>query len=113
MVCKELIYDKFDILQIGPKLHDQCSAMKEEKCENLAKFIAKKKNKRKKAVEIDSGSRIVGGNKAQHPMPWMVIVAIGEGQCGGSLINSQFVLSAAHCFCTHGRLNNKLIFVNI
>ncbi|OCT61941.1 hypothetical protein XELAEV_18047974mg [Xenopus laevis] len=44
-------------------------------------------------------SRIVGGqNTKKGQNPWQVILWIpGEGQCGGTLISSNFVLTAAHC----------------
>ena len=43
---------------------------------------------------------IIGGDSAHNPMPWMVAIEIKkEGQCTGTLINNQFVLTAAHCFC--------------
>ena len=42
----------------------------------------------------------MGGKETEHSMPWMVFVMAGIMKCGGSLINNQFVLTAAHCFCT-------------
>ena len=33
--------------------------------------------------------------------PWMAMLEVGasQGQCGGSLVNHLYVLTAAHCFC--------------
>lgn len=42
--------------------------------------------------------RIVGGESASlHEWPWMALVLLPGGFCGGALINDRFVLTAAHC----------------
>jgi len=42
--------------------------------------------------------RIMGGAKAnKNEFPWQVYLNLGEGWCGGSLISSKTVLTAAHC----------------
>ncbi|XP_067652588.1 serine proteinase stubble-like [Haliotis asinina] len=42
--------------------------------------------------------RIVGGINAQSgEFPWMAIVSANGGLCGGSIINSTHILTAAHC----------------
>jgi len=88
------MYTKND--KVAPLLHEGCKAMTEsEKCQK--KFVEKKR-KRSRKKKIDD-SRIVGGEVAKDPMPWMAFIEIGEESCGGTLINSQFILSAAHCFC--------------
>ena len=43
--------------------------------------------------------RVVGGLYPEFPFPWMALIFTDGTSCGGTLINSQFVLTAAHCFC--------------
>lgn len=43
--------------------------------------------------------RIVGGYQCEaHSQPWQVSINIGYHFCGGSLINDQWIVSAAHCW---------------
>ncbi len=51
------------------------------------------------AEDVSISTRIVGGTESQAgEWPWIVsIKSAGNHFCGGSLINSQWVLTAAHC----------------
>ncbi|MGH0185220.1 UNVERIFIED_CONTAM: hypothetical protein FKN15_017244 [Acipenser sinensis] len=43
--------------------------------------------------------KIVGGYECQpHSQPWQVSLNVGYHFCGGSLINDEWVVSAAHCY---------------
>lgn len=46
--------------------------------------------------------RIVGGKRSVHARPWMAFLLVMEdSRCAGSLLNARYVLTAAHCVCTH------------
>jgi len=49
---------------------------------------------------MKTSSRIVGGNNAPAPIPWQVHVHYkGSGfLCGGTILDEETILSAAHCF---------------
>jgi len=51
------------------------------------------------AIPPSTSVRVVGGVEAvPHSWPWMVsLQADGRHFCGGSLINNQWVVTAAHC----------------
>ncbi|XP_023341104.1 chymotrypsin-like elastase family member 2A [Eurytemora carolleeae] len=44
--------------------------------------------------------RIVGGETLRNPLPWILMIHFADEQCGGSIINAKFILSAAHCICS-------------
>ena len=43
---------------------------------------------------MKNAERIVGGQKAPSPIPWQVYKGAG---CGGTILDSTTILSAAHC----------------
>ena len=48
-------------------------------------------------------AEIVGGQQAPSPIPWQVSVQIGgQHHCGGTILDTYTILSAAHCFDDYG-----------
>ena len=48
-------------------------------------------------------AEIVGGQIAPYPIPWQVSVQIGGSHfCGGTILDTYTILSAAHCFDDNG-----------
>ncbi|XP_031144573.2 transmembrane protease serine 9 [Sander lucioperca] len=51
------------------------------------------------AAAAPTDDRIVGGYRCPaHSKPWQVSLNVGYHFCGGSLINEQWIVSAAHCW---------------
>ena len=48
-------------------------------------------------------AEIVGGNITLSPIPWQVSVQFeGSHVCGGTILDTYTILSAAHCFDDYG-----------
>ena len=90
----------------GENLHRGCTAMeKSDKCQQ--KFSIKEKNKEEERK--GKNSRIIGRLQTKKPMPWMTLISVKGSQCGGTLINNQFVLTAASCFCSAAMLCKRMV----
>jgi len=86
--------------KMGPHFHQQCDAF-DKKCSQMRNIIEDQRKLRKK-FKRNSGVRVVGGQVAKHPMPWMALMTWDDSLCGGALINSQWIVTAAHCPCQNG-----------
>nr|BAR45616.1 complement factor B-1 [Scolopendra japonica] len=71
---------------------------------NLIKRNKINLNKNRRKRFIDGIGRIVGGQEAEYSWPWMAALYLKnknnkwEFKCGGSIIHSDWILTAAHCF---------------
>ncbi|XP_023936330.2 phenoloxidase-activating factor 3 [Bicyclus anynana] len=63
-------------------------------------------------------ARIVNGKEAKlYELPWMVLIAYNtragtDFRCGGSIINSRYILTAAHCVIANG-MYTKIAYARI
>ena len=55
-------------------------------------------------------TRIINGENATSPIPWQVLIQMNYKStqtfksCGGTIINEDTILSAAHCFYSKGKV---------
>ena len=60
-------------------------------------------------------ARLIGGQNAiPHEFPWMVSISRKGGHfCGGTILNSRFVLTAAHCLCSWVNCASSVICAHV
>ena len=56
-------------------------------------------------MKNDIKARIINGKSAESPIPWQVHVHSFKGICGGTILDEETILSAAHCFEGKIKLN--------
>mgnify|MGYP001238849894 CR=1 FL=1 len=60
-------------------------------------------------------AKIIGGQSAPSPIPWQVYLQISfnslgqSGRCGGTILDEETILSAAHCFIKPGKIIQYLL----
>jgi len=97
--CQEVCGTYTDDDKMMKNIQGNCNSYDpENKCAAQDIEDQNKKSEGKKKAKKDT-SRIVGGLDAEKPIPWMVVLLFNGEVCGGSLINSRFILTAAHCAC--------------
>jgi hypothetical protein len=95
--CQEVCGTYTDDDLLMKNIQGDCNSYDpENKC--AAQNIVDQQEKSEEQKKGDT-TRIVGGLTAKKPIPWMVVLLFNYEVCGGSLINSRFVLTAAHCAC--------------
>ena len=62
---------------------------------------------RNEARENEISNRITNGFSALSPIPWQAYVEVVikgsiKGECGGTILNEDTILTAAHCFVVRG-----------
>ena len=97
----ESIESPFDPLTsvISPSIQ---GCTREENFPAAVSEVRKGKGKRSANVEKESSTRIIGGvNAGENEWPWIVRLKLmimgSESQCGGTIIDNNWVLTAAHC----------------
>ena len=59
---------------------------------------------------LDEENRIIGGASAPSAIPWQVSIRkYGSHFCGGTILDSKTILSAAHCFSKGASTNGYTI----
>jgi hypothetical protein len=69
-----------------------------------------------KVYSAIKSSKITGGKEARRgEFPWMVAIFGKNGKqfCGGTLLNSQYVLTASHCLSTYNAFDVGHLYVTI
>ncbi|GAB0177479.1 trypsin I-P1-like [Grus japonensis] len=100
--CDQIKSQPYGHLASSPFLSDSGSAMAPPLTIRAVEFLHWETGNHKVAFPInadDDDDKIVGGYTcAENSVPYQVSLNSGYHFCGGSLINSQWVLSAAHCY---------------
>ena len=62
-------------------------------------------------MKNDIKARIINGKSAESPIPWQVHVHSFKGVCGGTILDEETILSAAHCFEGEMKFNFCKIYI--